>query len=660
MPTKPIGFESSKFKDSSELKSWIDKPLKSGKEAKEVYGVFKGGGPKGVAFSGAITKCEEEGLRWKEVAGTSAGAITAALLAAGYDGESYEKAINEIPFIDLMDPFNLDIVKRDAQKWEHQKDTDGITKVIKIVDDDFFTTKKDKLHEELADYFNKKRERAIEEERLRNEREEQRLQEEMELQALIEHRNKPWYSRWAANTQWAVSGTLSGAYNGASYLYERSPNVRSRIYSGGKMIYSGGSKIASVIRHPIDSTKSGIASGATYIAKSNFAINKISSIISDKLGQDDLGDIIGNALKGVANSDKEKAKEALVGFLSSKYAKKMPPAMLKVMKKSNGDIDVDTALAVFLSIYYKGGAFKGETFIELMETYLQKAIRGDANIDLSRPVTFRELAIPAKLMASDVSNGRLLMFPDDLAMYGYDGEEGRMHYMDFPVATAVRASMSLPLVFEPLYLPYETNKDGLAPTKWATLVDGGMLSNFPVEQFVSRKDGIDIYAFWLGDLDIIDPFMTDKVSGYMGGCFTALQESHDRFVLDHAGENLHVCEIPLDIPSTREEQDELEKERDQITDQLQKDYEAANAELGKLMTAKDKAESKSDNITASSIQREINWVKKDIADLETKQTKVEQEYQIVTRLCGTYDFDLTDEQKTKLVANGYEAAAGLF
>ena len=46
--------------------------------------VFEGGGVKGVGLVGALSYCEEQGYRWKCVAGTSAGAITAALVASGY------------------------------------------------------------------------------------------------------------------------------------------------------------------------------------------------------------------------------------------------------------------------------------------------------------------------------------------------------------------------------------------------------------------------------------------------------------------------------------------------------------------------------------------------------------------------------------------------
>lgn len=51
---------------------------------REVNGVFKGGGAKGIAYAGALLACEESDLRFREVAGSSAGAITATLLACGY------------------------------------------------------------------------------------------------------------------------------------------------------------------------------------------------------------------------------------------------------------------------------------------------------------------------------------------------------------------------------------------------------------------------------------------------------------------------------------------------------------------------------------------------------------------------------------------------
>lgn len=48
-------------------------------------GVFKGGGAKGVAYVGALEACEDNGVAFGAVAGSSAGAITATLVAAGFD-----------------------------------------------------------------------------------------------------------------------------------------------------------------------------------------------------------------------------------------------------------------------------------------------------------------------------------------------------------------------------------------------------------------------------------------------------------------------------------------------------------------------------------------------------------------------------------------------
>lgn len=59
-------------------------------------GVFEGGGVKGIAFAGAIKAAEEEGIReWVNVAGSSAGAITASLLAVGYTADEIERALAE-------------------------------------------------------------------------------------------------------------------------------------------------------------------------------------------------------------------------------------------------------------------------------------------------------------------------------------------------------------------------------------------------------------------------------------------------------------------------------------------------------------------------------------------------------------------------------------
>lgn len=96
--------------------------------------VFEGGGTRGIAFVGAIEAMEEEEVEWQRLAGTSAGAVIAALLASGYKSYEIRKHlsdldllklrgrtfINQIPIfgslLELM--FNLGIYKNDyLETW---------------------------------------------------------------------------------------------------------------------------------------------------------------------------------------------------------------------------------------------------------------------------------------------------------------------------------------------------------------------------------------------------------------------------------------------------------------------------------------------------------------------------------------------------------------
>lgn len=62
-------------------------------DSKEADLVFEGGGVKGIGLGGAFRELSDRGWKAGCVAGTSAGAITAALVAAGYDGEQLEQLI---------------------------------------------------------------------------------------------------------------------------------------------------------------------------------------------------------------------------------------------------------------------------------------------------------------------------------------------------------------------------------------------------------------------------------------------------------------------------------------------------------------------------------------------------------------------------------------
>ena len=67
--------------------------------------VFEGGGVKGIAYGGALQELEQRGVMnsIERVAGTSAGAITAALVACGYSGEQAGRIIAEADFKSFVD-----------------------------------------------------------------------------------------------------------------------------------------------------------------------------------------------------------------------------------------------------------------------------------------------------------------------------------------------------------------------------------------------------------------------------------------------------------------------------------------------------------------------------------------------------------------------------
>ncbi len=65
---------------------------------KKCHAVFEGGGVKGIGFVGAVWAFEEAGYSFENVVGTSAGAIIAALLAAGYSGDELKNELSDLDY----------------------------------------------------------------------------------------------------------------------------------------------------------------------------------------------------------------------------------------------------------------------------------------------------------------------------------------------------------------------------------------------------------------------------------------------------------------------------------------------------------------------------------------------------------------------------------
>ncbi|KUP07650.1 phospholipase [Bacillus coahuilensis p1.1.43] len=69
---------------------------------KLVDGVFEGGGVRGIAHVGAVQAIEDQGYSWNRLAGTSAGAIIAALLASGYNAKELRVIMKELDYVRFL------------------------------------------------------------------------------------------------------------------------------------------------------------------------------------------------------------------------------------------------------------------------------------------------------------------------------------------------------------------------------------------------------------------------------------------------------------------------------------------------------------------------------------------------------------------------------
>jgi len=130
-----------------------------------------------------------------------------------------------------------------------------------------------------------------------------------------------------------------------------------------------------------------------------------------------------------------------------------------------------------LSLVLENGYAEGTYLHDLLETELARfgvttfadlRISDDNDADL-RPSHRWRLTV----MAADVTRGQLLRLPEDYQRYDLAPDQQR-------VADAVRASTAVPYLYEPYKLRY--------PGGESLLVDGGLITNYPVDIF-DRSDG---------------------------------------------------------------------------------------------------------------------------------------------------------------------------
>ncbi|MGL5675727.1 MAG: patatin-like phospholipase family protein [Cellulosilyticaceae bacterium] len=116
--------------------------------------------------------------------------------------------------------------------------------------------------------------------------------------------------------------------------------------------------------------------------------------------------------------------------------------------------------------------FKGLYNSDYIETFLEEKFKAKGK------TKFKDVGIDGmsrfKAIASDVTKQEILILPDGLAKYGIDP-------MEFELAKAVRMSISIPFYYCPIKLKEDNKKN--------FIVDGGLISNFPVWLFDDRMRG---------------------------------------------------------------------------------------------------------------------------------------------------------------------------
>ena len=141
-----------------------------------------------------------------------------------------------------------------------------------------------------------------------------------------------------------------------------------------------------------------------------------------------------------------------------------------------------------------------------------------------------------QVIASDTTSHRLLVLPRDAGQLGIDPDE-------LSVARAVRMSMSIPIFFEPVSITNgKTNREHV-------IVDGGMLSNFPVWLFDCEADEVPTWPTF--GLLLVEPHpqtpigarlpAPERVPHGLGGLFKyvkamadTMMEAHDRLYVEKA------------------------------------------------------------------------------------------------------------------------------
>lgn len=178
----------------------------------------------------------------------------------------------------------------------------------------------------------------------------------------------------------------------------------------------------------------------------------------------------------------------------------------------------------WIELLIHDGMYRGDYLLNLMRDLLaQKGKRKFGDLLMPEFDSEPRYRFKVRVVASDISRGRMAVLPDDIADYGMVPEE-------LEIALAVRMSMSIPFFFWPVK---QSNRDGTT----SFIVDGGVLSNFPVELFDSTGEPEwPTFGFRLVE-SLTPPIIEHQVRGpisMLRALFETMTEAHDaRYIETH-------------------------------------------------------------------------------------------------------------------------------
>ncbi|NMO96863.1 patatin-like phospholipase family protein [Paenibacillus lemnae] len=193
-----------------------------------------------------------------------------------------------------------------------------------------------------------------------------------------------------------------------------------------------------------------------------------------------------------------------------------------------------------LRVLLKKGLYSGEA----LEHWIRKLL-------LAKGIfTFSDLP-DGKLyiVASDITNGKLLVLPDDLKNYGINPST-------FPVAKAVRMSCSIPYFFDPVILRLmgEQARGKSFQEQFVYIVDGGLLSNFPLWLFDRKLKGkekaLPVVGFQMVGKNSGESHRINGPFSMLTAMFETMLSAHDERYIEKENRNRTIKIPTLGISTT--------------------------------------------------------------------------------------------------------------